>query len=151
MRKMLSAGENNCGGFRKPFGRAAMMRNGAAALLTLGVFVFLSGPAHAFPIGGHPDKCKGGVPDGAFTCENHGGTVACTNDGDYMCCTKNAQGGQDCEQIESKPANPKGSLRQQVFPGAKGPVLRRGVEGEQPAEPVPGAPTSPEQPSGTKP
>lgn len=128
--------------------RAYIIQSGAAALLFLGVLVILPIQAEALPIGGHPDKCKGGVPDGAFSCANSGGTVACTNDGDYMCCKKNTDGGQDCEQIASF-KTPKGSVGQipggqlQVAPtnpvpktspfqkgGTNEPIMRRGVEGE---------------------
>ncbi len=100
----------------------AIVKVFAAALLFLGVFVSHSVPALAFPIGGHPDKCKGGVPDGAFSCINNGGEVLCTNDGDYMCCTKNAQGGRDCEQIETL-RRPQGGLRPDAggVPPAKQP------------------------------
>lgn len=125
--------------------------------LCCALLLFLSGPAQAFPIGGHPDKCKGGVPDGAFSCENGGGTVSCTNDGDYMCCHKNSQGGQDCEQIETMTTNPMGGVKRfqggvlqnptvspspntSRFPktGAKSPIMRRGIESEQTDEPAPG-------------
>jgi hypothetical protein len=127
------------------------LRHNVSGLLFLGLVIFAPVYAEAFPIGGHPDKCKGGVPDGAFSCANSGGTVACTNDGDYMCCKKNAQGGQDCEQIETMTSNPKGNLGQlpggqlQVAPvnpqpsgprvpkaGMTNPIMRRGVEGEAP-------------------
>jgi len=52
-------------------------------------------------------------------------------------------------------AVPPGQLPQlqPTTPGMGGPtpgIMRRGIEGES-AEPEPGAPTSPEQPSGTKP
>lgn len=129
--------------------------NGTAGLFFLGSVMFCSIPAEAFPIGGHPDKCKGGVPDGAFSCANGGGTVACTNDGDYMCCKKNAQGGQDCEQIESMKSGAKGNFGRvpggqlQVAPtnppprtspvpkaGMNAPIMRRGVDGELPDSPV---------------
>ena len=132
-------------------------------LVVLGGVILVPFHAEAFPIGGHPDKCKGGVPDGAFTCVNGGGTVACTNDGDYMCCKQNAQGGQDCEQIETMTVNPKGNFGRvpggqlQVAPmnpqpntphipkaGMNAPIMRRGVEGEQPD-------TSTANPSGTSP
>lgn len=124
---------------------------GTAGWFFLGSMMFWSIPAEALPIGGHPDKCKGGVPDGAFSCANSGGTVACTNDGDYMCCKKNAQGGQDCEQIEAMkggvqgnfgrlpggqlqvaPANPAPKTSPFQKPGMNAPIMRRGVEGEQP-------------------
>lgn len=41
---------------------------------------------------------------------------------------------------------PPGGMR----PPPTGTIQRRGIEGEQPAEPTPGAPSSPDQPSGTK-
>lgn len=144
---------------------AHITRSSVTAALFLGVLLLPSAPTHALPIGGHPDKCKGGVPDGAFSCLNGGGTVACTNDGDYMCCKKNSQGGQDCDQIETKTQNPLGSTRfpggnLQVAPanpqpnnprvpkaGMNAPIMRRGVDGEQPADTAPADKTG--QPRGT--
>lgn len=102
----------------------------------------------------NPEKCKGGVPDGAFHCLNKPGQwVECNGSGDYMCCAPNTQGGKDCEQIESfqTPKNPKANLgavqggQFQVAPtnppprttpvpkaGMSPAVKRRGVEGDQP-------------------
>lgn len=110
--------------------RANVIRTGTTALF-LGLVLIGTIPAQAFPIGGHPDKCQGPYPQGGPACENRGGTVACTNDGDYMCCTKNSQGGQDCEQIESF-KGPKGGLRPFNMPGKNAPVMRRGIEGGEP-------------------
>jgi hypothetical protein len=139
---------------------------GASAMLFLGVFVAYSGPAQAEPPN-HPGKC-GEFTGDPFACRGH---IICTNDGDFMCCTKNDQGGESCDKVESltsqggklrlpggqlqtAPGNSStgtGTVRQPVFPGTKAPIMRRGIEGEQPAEPTPATPTSPEQPSGTKP
>jgi hypothetical protein len=58
-----------------------------------------------------------------------------------MCCKPNDKGGQDCDQIEDKTVNPKGRLG--TFPG--------GVLQNPQVNPSPGTPTSPDQPSGTKP
>jgi hypothetical protein len=63
----------------------------------------------------------------------------------------------DClgqEQAAITPGSIPGVLQQQPtapggMRGPTGTILRRGIEeGEQPAEPTPGAPTSPEQPTG---
>jgi hypothetical protein len=147
--------------------KKTMLRNGAAALLFLGVLVFNSGPAQAEPPN-HPGKC-GEFTGDPFACRGH---IICTNDGDFMCCTKNDpkndQAGETCEKIEAfttqgglrfqgglhnaNPSTGTGAVRQPVLPNTKAPtIMRRGIEGEQAPEPTPGTPTSPEQPSGTKP
>ena len=75
-----------------------------------------------------------------------------------MCCAPNSQGEKDCEQIESfqTPKNPKANIgavqggQLQVAPtnppprttpvpqaGKNAPVMRRGVEGEEPPTPAP--------------
>jgi hypothetical protein len=93
--------------------------------------------------------------------------------GDWMCCPPNPDGKTyDCAHATNptssvvsgvlknllgpratviNPGTGPGTGRQQRFPGTLGTIQPRGVEGEQPAEPTPGAPTSPEPPSGTKP
>ena len=164
----------------RPVMRADIMRSGAAALLFLGVFLSQPGPVQALPIGGHPDKCGVNGQNYPTTqgpaCEKAGGQVWCTNDGDYLCCFVNSQtGAQTCEQIEALVHPQTGGIRVpggqlQMAPGTTSPstprfpqtgtttppIFRRGVEGEQPAEPAPGTTvppeqTVPEQPSGTKP
>ena len=156
----------------RPLTRAEIIRSGAAALLFLGVCAAYSGPALALP--NHPDKCPDQMPDGSFQCLSSGGQVNCTNDGDVMCCKQNAQGGYDCEQIVSFKA-PLGGVRVpggqlQMAPGTTSPstprfpqrgtttapIMRRGVEGDQPTEPaqgttVPPEQTAPEQSGGKKP
>ena len=135
------------------------IQRAAIALLFLGVLGFDSVPTYALPKGG---VCKGGVPDGAFTCESNGGTVWCDAQGTYMCCRPNSQGGNDCEQIEAMTSKPLGGFRVpggklQMSPGTTSPssqlpqsgkttapIMRRGVEGEQPD-------TSTANPSGTSP
>lgn len=131
----------------------SFIRYGAAALFLISTGLFHIMPADAEPIK-NPEKCKGGVPDGAFHCLNKPGQwVECNTSGDYMCCVKNDQGGKDCDQIESfhTPKNPKANIgalqggQLQLAPtnppprtmpapkaGMTAPVIRRGVEGEQP-------------------
>ena len=151
--------------------KKTMLLNGAAALLFLGVFGFYSGPAQAVPVDHRSSDgtCKG-KPEPASPASGCESKI-CTNDGDWMCCnTATISGGQNCElieaftsqggklrlpggQMQTTPGNPStgtGTVRQPVVPGTKPPIMRRGIEGEQPAEPTPGTPTTPEQPSGTK-
>jgi hypothetical protein len=54
--------------------------------------------------------------------------------------------GQNAPVLQQTPTTP-GGMRAPTT----GTILRRGIEGEQPAEPSPGSPTSPDQPSETKP
>ena len=118
----------------------------------VGLFPFF---AMGAPVIQNPESCKGGVPDGAFTClDNPNAWVMCNSYGDYMCCTKNAQGGKDCEQIELKTSNPLGgfkgiqggvlenqinqappSLSQVPKTRARTRIRRRGIEGDQSNEP----------------
>jgi len=128
---------------------------GAAALLLLGITLSFSGPAQAL-INDHrsPDgTCQGKPepPSPASGCE----TKICTNDGDWMCCNRyTPQGAYSCELIEAFTSQggrvrvPGGRL--QMAPGTitspstpkfpqtgttTAPIMRRGVEGEQGAEP----------------
>ena len=94
--------------------------------------------------------------------------------GDWMCCPANndGSGSYNCDKATNPtssaisgvlknllgpratvldPGKIPSTTNPQIFQNPNAPVLRRGIEGEQPAEPTPGAPTSPEQPSGTKP
>jgi len=130
--------------------RAYIVHIGAVALFLVGLVFFHSGPAQAEPVN-HPDKCPDQMPaEGGFACLRSGGKVICTNDGDVMCCKPNSQGGQDCEQIVAKPFNPMGNVSRPggnlqmapmnpppntsrfPQPGINAPIMRRGVEGEQP-------------------
>ena len=179
MRKtMVNDRQSDREGFRerRPIMRANIMRNGAAALLFLGLFVFHSGPAQALP-NNHPDKCSPGydsTPEAkqCLSVLNPGQIqplLLCTNDGDTMCCWKNVSGGYDCHQINALTQSQSGgkrlpggklkmapgtsspdtgTVKPPVVPETKSPIMRRGIEGEQPAEPTPGTPTAPEQPTG---
>jgi hypothetical protein len=148
--------------------RTNIMRYGFAGLLFQGIFVFCWAPAQAMPV--NPERCKGPIPIGVDKCEaTQGNFVFCTADGEFMCCHPNELGGKDCELIESMGVHPQGGLRipggnLQVAPmnpppstsrfpttGINAPIMRRGVEGEQPAEPAPETSVPPEQPTGTKP
>jgi hypothetical protein len=53
--------------------------------------------------------------------------------------------GQNAPVLQQTPTTP-GGMRAPTT----GTILRRGIEGEQPAEPTPGTPSSPDQPIGTK-
>jgi len=130
---------------------STIMRTGTAVLLLLGAFGSYSAPAQAVPIK-NPENCSGPVTIGVATCpDKPGHWVECNPSGDYMCCVSNAQGGKDCEQIEAF-KNPKGGavripggVLQNApvasppsspprFPkgGMNAPIMRRGVEGDQP-------------------
>jgi len=173
MRKtMVNDRQSDREGFRerRPIMRANIMRNGAAALLFLGLSVFHSGPAQALINHKSPDgTCQGKPepPTPASGCE----AKICTNDGDWMCCNLcTVAGGYCCNlmeaftsqggklrlpggQMETAPGSPStgtGTVRPPVVPGTKPAIRPRGIEGEQPAEPTPGTPTAPEQPTGTK-
>ncbi|ODT46797.1 MAG: hypothetical protein ABS70_00325 [Nitrospira sp. SCN 59-13] len=125
--------------------------------LLYGVFV-AAAPALAVPIK-NPDNCQGPVTIGVATCpDKPGHWVECTPGGDYMCCVANAQGGKDCEQIETL-KGPRGGMTRVpggmlqnapvVSPapinprlpraGMNAPIMRRGVDGE-PADSTPTAP-----------
>lgn len=130
-------------------------------LLVWGVLVLPPVQVQALQAIQNSEQCKGGVPDGAFHCLNKSGQwVECIPSGDYMCCTKNDQGGKDCEQIEAKTTNPLGGVKGvqggvlQSEPtkappktsrvpktGAKAPIIRRGIEGDQTSEPSTEIPT----------
>ncbi len=147
------------------------IRCGGVAMFLMYACLVHAIPAKAEPIK-NPQNCKGGVPDGAFHCLNKPGQwVECNGSGDYMCCAPNAEGGKDCEQIESfqTPKNPKANIgavqggQLQVAPtnppprttpvpkaGMNAPIMRRGVEGEQPADSTPAPSGSHEQPEGKK-
>ncbi|HJT21147.1 MAG TPA: hypothetical protein VJ746_11790 [Nitrospira sp.] len=121
------------------------MMSDSIRVLLLGISVLYFAPAQAEPVN-HPGNC-GPFTGDIYACR---GTVICTASGDFMCCVKNDHGGQDCEQIETKTINPGGSLKipggnvkvapmnpqpnTSRFPqgGMNAPVMRRGVEGEQP-------------------
>lgn len=137
--------------------------------LCLGVLVFHSDPAQAVPIK-NGDKCQGPVTIGVATCpDKPGHWVECTSSGDYMCCVEPPNGGKDCEQIEDTASTPTGGVKRfpggvlknptlnsspntSRFPktGAKSPIMRRGVEGEQSDEPVLNQPEETNQSSETK-
>jgi hypothetical protein len=135
----------------------SVIRCGGVAMFLMYTCLVHAIPAKAEPIK-NPQNCKGGVPDGAFHCLNKPGQwVECNGSGDYMCCAPNAQGGKDCEQIESfqTPKNPKANIgavhggQLQVAPtnppprttpvpkaGMNAPIMRRGVEGDHSGEPT---------------
>lgn len=138
--------------------RRTLIRCGAVALFLM--YACLSHVLPAQAVIKNQQNCKGNVPDGAFHCLNKSSVhfVECTPGGDYMCCYPNNEGGKDCEQIESlqTPKNPKANLgaisggQLQVAPtnppprttpvpkaGMKAPIMRRGVEGEEPTTPAP--------------
>jgi hypothetical protein len=153
---MLHDGQSD----REPSGRYGCWacRVGAAALLFLGLFVSYNGLAQALiPDHRSPDgTCQGKPepPSPATGCE----TKLCTNDGDWMCCNKcTAAGGYCCNLMEAFTSQggrvrvPGGQL--QIAPGTTtspstpkfpktgtttAPIMRRGVEGEQGAEPESG-------------
>ena len=124
--------------------------------LCLGVLLFHWDPAQAVPIR-NADKCQGPVTIGVATCpDKPGHWVECNGSGDYMCCVEPPNGGKDCEQIEDTASTstgggkrfPGGVLQNPTlnpspntsrFPktGAKSPIMRDGVEGEQSGEPAP--------------
>lgn len=124
--------------------------------LCLGVLVSHWDPAQAVPIK-NADKCQGPVTIGVATCpDKPGHWVECTGSGDYMCCVEPPNGGKDCEQIEDTASTPTGGVKRfpgsvlqnptlnpspntSRFPktGARSPIMRRGVEGEQTVEPAP--------------
>ena len=123
-------------------------------LLASGVPIFIVDPAQALPIK-NPENCQGPVTIGVATCpDKPGHWVECNNLGDYMCCVQNDQGGKDCEQIEDTASTPLGggkrfqggvlqnptinpSTGTSRFPktGARAPIMRRGLDGEQTSEP----------------
>lgn len=127
--------------------------------LSLGVLVFHSNPAQAVPIK-NADKCQGPVTIGVATCpDKPGHWVECNGSGDYMCCVEPPNGGKDCEQIEDTASTSTGGVKRvpggvlqnstltpspntSRFPktGARSPIMRRGVEGEQTGEPAPKQP-----------
>jgi hypothetical protein len=96
-----------------------------------------------------------GVPCGAYNgraCSLDGGTRT----GTTKYCGGYKPGGtragmlapsleQNAPVLQQTPTTP-GGMRAPTT----GTIQRRGIEGEQPAEPTPGAPPSPDQPSGTK-
>ena len=126
-------------------------------LLIGGVFVFIEGPTQAVPIK-NPENCQGPVTIGVATCPDKAGHwVECIPSGDYMCCVQNDQGGKDCEQIENTTSNPMGGVKgfqggvlqnptvnpspnTSRFPktGARSPIMRRGLDGEQTGTPASG-------------
>ena len=129
--------------------RTSIVRHTGTALLILGTLLGQSFPAQAVPIK-NPENCQGPVTIGVATCpDKPGHWVECLPSGDYMCCTGNAQGGKDCEQIESF-KNPRGGATRMPggllqnapvvspppspprFPraGMRAPITRRGVEGD---------------------
>ena len=138
-------------------------------LLIGGLFVLIAGSAQALPTK-NPENCQGPVTIGVATCpDKPGHWVECNNLGDYMCCVKNDQGGKDCEQIEDTASTPTGGVKRfpggvlqnptlhpspntSRFPktGAKSPIMRRGIEGEQQGEPAPEQSEETKQSSETK-
>ncbi len=136
--------------------------------LCLGVLVFHWDPAQAVPIK-NGDKCQGPVTIGVATCpDKPGHWVECTGSGDYMCCVEPPNGGKDCEQIEDTASTSTGGVKRfpggvlknptlnpspntSRFPktGAKSPIMRRGLESEQPGEPAPERPEETHQSSET--
>jgi len=135
-----------------------LMRQAVPPLFLLASWVIFSSPAEALPIK-NADKCNGPVTIGVATCpDKPGHWVECTNGGDYMCCVSNSKGGKDCEQVEDTAnASKFGKMRApteklQLSPSTTtapiapttrmpktgtttAPIMRRGVEGEQGAEP----------------
>ena len=100
-----------------------------------------------------------GKDTGLNACaDSPGHVIVCTSGGDYMCC-KQTPTGKECEEIEKDSAIGKvgkfqrGQLQGsqlQVAPtnpppktspfqkgGTNAPIMRRGVEGEQPTAPAP--------------
>jgi hypothetical protein len=161
--------QNKAGYAQSSMTRRTIMKNmkqrirqmSVGGLLVWGVLVLSPVQGQALQAIQNSEKCKGGVPDGAFHCLNKPGQwVECIPSGDYMCCTKNDQGGKDCEQIEGKTTNPLGGVKgvqgsvlqseptktppkTSRFPktGAKAPIMRRGIEGDQTSEPSTEIPT----------
>lgn len=150
----------------RPVMRATILRYGAAALLLLGVSVFLAGPAQA-AINDHrsPDGTCNGVPEPPNPAGTPCDRKICTNDGDWMCCKLcTASGGYCCEQIATSSSKgsgmrvPGGRLQKApemtttapstMIPRTDmktAPIRQRGVESEQPSESAPDKTTPPNQ------
>ncbi|MCA9451729.1 MAG: hypothetical protein H6750_20430 [Nitrospiraceae bacterium] len=136
--------------------------------LCLGVLLFHWDPAQAVPIR-NADKCQGPVTIGVATCpDKPGHWVECNGSGDYMCCVEPPNGGKDCEQIEDTAStstgggkrfpggvlqnptlNPSSNTSRLPKTGARAPIMRRGLDGEQTGEPAPGEPEETNPPSAT--
>ena len=155
----LACGQQQVRG-RRCVMKLKILRDSAAALLLLGLFVSYNGPAQALPPDHRsPDGTCQGVPEPptpqGTACE----VKLCTNNGDWMCCNKcTAAGGYCCNQMNALTRSQSGGMRVpggrlQMAPGTitspstpkfpqtgttTAPIMRRGVEGEQGAEPESG-------------
>jgi len=132
----------------------------SAALLMWGVWVFFSGPVQAEPRSG-AENCP--EPQDMYNCRT---TLLCIN-GTLYCCYIAPDGHKECEPeptalsglrggvtqpgpLRIAPVNPSPGMGGMRTPGTTGTILRRGVEGEQPAEPAPDTSTPTEQSGGKK-
>ena len=135
--------------------RTNVIRNGAAIALWLGMSLLYSGPAQAV-INDHrsPDNTCQGKPEPPTPEKTICERKICTNDGDWMCCNLcTRSGGYCCNLMESTQQTGTTTLSTPKFPRSeserKTPIMRRGLEGEQGAEPASGTvPSDEPAPSG---